>query len=83
MGSLNESPKFVAVIMKLKNKWNTLAKEHGLKMLYKIIVGDVLLYGSTSDQLLDYFRTVLDVLKHPRATINLKSENGFRTGVSF
>ena len=35
----------------------------------KIIVDDVLLYGCIAEQLLDYFRTVLDVLKRHRATL--------------
>ena len=37
-----------------------------------IIVDGVTLYGSTSEQLVDYFRTVLDVLKHHHATLKLK-----------
>ena len=47
-----------------------------------IIVDGVTLYGSTSEQLVDYFRTVLDVLKHHHATLKLKSKNDFRTGAS-
>ena len=38
----------------------------------KIIVGDLLLYGRTDEQLLDYFRRVLDVLKNHSATLKLK-----------
>ena len=38
----------------------------------KIIVDDVLLYGRTATQLLAYFITVLDVLKHKPATLKLK-----------
>ena len=52
------------------------------KCCIKIISDDVLLYGRTAGQLLSYFRTVLDVLKHRQATLKLKSENGFRTGAS-
>ena len=73
MGDLNADPEFVAMTMKLHMEWGTLAKERGLKMVAsKIIFGDVLLYRCTSRQLLDYFRTVLDVLKHHRATLKLK-----------
>ena len=38
----------------------------------KIIVDDVLLYGRTSENLLDYFRTVLDALKHHYTTLKIK-----------
>ena len=38
----------------------------------KIIVDDVLLHGRTAGQILDYFKTVLDVLKHHCATLNMK-----------
>ena len=54
-------------------EWDTLSKESGLKKIAsKIIVDDVLLYVRTSEKLLDYFRTVLDVLKHHCASLNLK-----------
>ena len=73
MGALNSDPKFVAMIMKLQMEWDTLAKERGLKTVAsKIIFDYMLLYRRTSEQLLAYFRTVLDVLKHHRATIKLK-----------
>ena len=73
IGELNAAPTFVAMIMKLQMEWETLAKERGLKnVASKIIVGDVLLYGYTAEQILAYFRTVLDFLKHHRATLKLK-----------
>ena len=31
MGALNAAPKFLAMAMKLKMQWDTLAKERGLK----------------------------------------------------
>ena len=34
--------------------------------------GDMLVYGRTSEHLLAYFRTVLDVLKHHYYTLNTK-----------
>ena len=37
----------------------------------KIIVDGVLLYGHTSGQLLDYFRTVIDSLKHHLTALKL------------
>ena len=48
----------------------------------KLIVDDVLLYWHTAKQLLEYFRTVLGVLKQHQDTLKLKSGNGFRTGAS-
>ena len=35
MGDLNAAPAFVAIMMKLNNEWDTLAKERGLKMLHQ------------------------------------------------
>ena len=73
MGNRNAVPTFVAMTMNLKNEWDTLAKERGLKnVASNIIVDNVLLYGRTSEQLLAYFTTVLDVLKHQPATLKLK-----------
>ena len=72
--ALNSAPIFVAMMMKLDMEWDTLAKERGLKsILSKIIVDDVLLYGRTEKHLIEYFRTVLEVLKHHRATLKLKN----------
>ena len=78
MGSLNSDPTFVAMMMKIQMKWDTLVKEHGLNVFAsKIIVDDVLLYGRTSEQLLAYFRTVLDFIKHHHATLKLKKVQMF------
>ena len=44
----------------------------------KIIVDDKLLYGHTDEQLLAYFRTVLDALRHHCAKINLKTRKWFQ-----
>ena len=49
----------------------------------KIIVDDVLLYGRTADQLLAYFRTVLDVLKHHHTTLKLKKCKWFQDKCEF
>ena len=76
-GTLNIDPTFVAIIMKIKMEWDTLAMERGLKnVASKIIVDNVLLYGRIADQLLAYFRTFLYVLKHHSATPKLKGANG-------
>ena len=49
----------------------------------KIIADDVLLYGCTAQQLLAYFRTVLDVLKHHRDTIKPKLCKWFQERCEF
>ena len=73
MGDLDEAPTFATMLMKLQIEWDTLAKELGLKTSAPItIVYEVLLYGCTENQLLLYFRTFLDVLKHHRASLKLK-----------
>ena len=49
----------------------------------KIIVDCVLLYRRTAEQLLTYFRTVLDVLKHHRATLKVKKCKWFQDRCKF
>ena len=49
----------------------------------KVIVDDMLLYGITTRQLPSYFRTVLDVLKHHRATLKLKRCKWFQDRCKF
>ena len=73
------APTFVAMMMKLHMELYTLAKEHGLKFFaLKIIVDNIALYGLTDEKLLDYFRTVLDVLKQHHATLKLKNCKWFQ-----
>ena len=73
MGYLNTASTFVSTMNKLKMEWETLVKERGLKnVASEIIVDDVLLYGIKVKKLIEYFRTVMEILKHYRATINLK-----------
>ena len=84
MGDLNADTTFVAMMMKLQMEWDTVAKEREFKFFaYKTIVDDVLLYGCTSRQLLDYFRTVVDVLKHHRATLKIKTWKWFQDRCEF
>ena len=60
-------------------EWDTLSKERGLKYVAsKIIVDDVILYGRITNQILDYFIRVLDVLKHHHVTIRLKKCKWFQ-----
>ena len=73
MGGLNAAPVFAAMIMKLQMEWDILATERGLKIsASKIIVDDVSMYGRTAEQILDCFRTVMDVLKNHIITLKLK-----------
>ena len=48
-----------------------------------IIVDDVLLYGCTAGQLLSYFITVIDVIKHHCATLKLKRCEWFQKRNNF
>ena len=84
MGDLGLDPTFIAMMMKLQMEWDTLAKECGLEnVASKIIVEDVLLYGNTADRLLSYFRTVLNFLKHHRATLKMKKCKWFQDRCEF
>ena len=79
MGDLIAAPTFVSMMMRLQMEWDTLATKLGLKnVASKIIVDDVLLYERTAKKILAYFRTVLDVLKHHRATLKLKRFKWFQ-----
>ena len=47
--------------------------EQGIvKCRSKVIVDDMLVYGRDPDSLLQYFRVVLEVLKHHCATVKLQ-----------
>ena len=83
IGALNEAPTFVEIMMKPKNEFNTLAKERRLKMSHKNIADDVLLYGRTVKQILTYFKTLLNVLKHHHATLKLKRCKWFQDRYKF
>ena len=84
IGALNAAPTFSAIMAKLQMKWYTPAKERDLKTFTsKIIVYDVLLYGITAEYILAYFRTVLDFLKHHRATLKLKKYKWFQDRCKF
>ena len=79
IGDLNLDQKFVAMIMKLQMEWYAIYKERDLKnAALNIIFDDVLLYGPTARQILAYFITVLDVLKHHRNTLKLKKCTRFK-----
>ena len=84
MGALNAAPTFVTMTMKLQMERDTLVKERGLKnVASKIIVDGVLLYGRIAEQLLSYFRKVLDVHTNHRARIKLKKCKWFQDRCKF
>ena len=84
MGALNSASTFVAMMMELQREWEALAAERGIKDCgSKVIVDDVLVYGRDQEQLLNYFQAVLDILKHYRATINLKKCKWFQDRCEF
>ena len=84
IGPLNSVPTFVAMYMNLQKEWDTLSKEHGLKIVAsKIIFDDMLLYGRAAEKLLDYFITVLNILKHHRAILKLKRCKWFQDRFNF
>eukprot|EP00957_Ditylum_brightwellii_P012153 917909-Ditylum_brightwellii.AAC.1 len=71
-------------MMRLQKKWEKLATERKITGCgSKVIVDDVLVYGREKRNLLEYFRAVLDVLKHHRATINLKKCKWFHERCEF
>ena len=84
MEALHADPKCVSIMMNLKIEWDTLSKERGSKnVASKIIVDSSLMYGRSADQLLYYFITVLDFLKHHRATLKLKKCKWFQYRCEF
>ena len=74
MGDLNADQIFVAMTTKLKMEWDTLSKQQSLKNISSKII---------SEQLLAFFRTVLEILKHHRATLKLKKCKRFQDMCKF
>ena len=73
MGYLKSASTLAAMMMGLHIKWTKLAKERGINGFErKVIVDNVLVYSHDPEPLLQYFRAVLNVLKHHQATIKLK-----------
>ena len=63
---------------------DTLAKGGRLKnVVSKTIVDDVLLYVIIANQLLEYFKTVLNFLKHHHAKLKLKNIKLFQERCKF
>ena len=84
MGTSDAHPFFVAMMQKFKIKWEALAKERKVKGCgSKITVDDVLLHGLEVDQLIAYFRCVLEVLQQHRATVKLRKCRFFPATAEF
>ena len=79
MEKLNTDPKCVAIMMKLHKEWDIWTKERKLKILDQ----KSLLIICFCMDLLAYFRTVLEVLKHNRATIKPKKFKCFQEKCEF
>ena len=81
MGLLNAHAVFVAMMAKLKEKWDKLSRcYHPMKgregeYRSKVIVDDILLHATTIILLLHYLRCVLITLQHHRCTLKLKKCN--------
>ena len=61
-----------------------MAEEHGIERCgSKVIVDNVLVFRRDPDSLLQYFRVVLEVLKHHHATIKLQKCKWFRDQCEF
>ena len=60
------------------------AKEYGSKnVASNFFVDDMLYYGQIAKQLLEYFRTVVDVMKHHQNTLKLKKCKWFQDRCEF
>jgi hypothetical protein len=86
MGALNAGPVFVNASNTMKLEWNQDAGKNGLtvdKVGAKVIVDDILEYGTTVLSLLAYLRCVLRTLQHYSATVKLKKCKWFHSHLCF
>ena len=73
MGFANSHAIFVAMMTVMQTEWHKNAPAAAI--LYagsKVIVDDILLYAATVTALLAYWKCMLSVLQHYRATVNLR-----------
>eukprot|EP00978_Attheya_sp_CCMP212_P001134 scaffold2347_cov26-Attheya_sp.AAC.1 len=69
MGALNAAPVFAAMMKVFQLEWQHKADSAGLRDTgSEVIIDDVILYATEVTTLLQYFRIVLGVLQHYRAT---------------
>jgi hypothetical protein len=86
MGALNAAPVFVSASNTMKLEWNKDAAKKGLnvdKAGAKVIVDDILAYGTTIPILLTYLRCILTTLQHYSATVKLKKCKWFHSRLCF
>jgi hypothetical protein len=84
MGALNSAPVFVAMMLELQGKWNLLAEQRKIKNCgSSVIVDDVLVFVRDKDELLRYFKCILEILMHYKATINLRKCKWFQDKCEF
>ena len=84
MGVLNSAPVFVAMMLELQRKWDELAEQREIKDFgSSVIVDNVLVFGRTKDELLRYFKCILEVLMYYRETINLRKCKWFQDKCEF
>ena len=86
MGALNAGPVFVSASNTMKLEWNQDAGKNGLtvdKVGAKVIVDDILAYGTTVLSLLAYLRCVLRTLQHYSTTVKLKKCKWFHSRLCF
>jgi hypothetical protein len=86
MGAHNAAPVFVSASNTMKLEWNKDADKKGLnvdKAGAKVIVDDILAYGTTNPILLTYLRCVLTTLQHYSATVKLKKCKWFHSRLCF
>jgi hypothetical protein len=98
MGCLNAMSIFVAMMMDLQNKWNTLAGASGMHKSYRsdtthqkpgddygsvVIADDVTLYAERADTLIKFFQIVLQIVQHHRVIIKLKKCNFLSPTIEF
>jgi hypothetical protein len=86
MGALNAAPVFVSASNTMKLEWNQDAGKNGLKVDQvgvKVIVDDILAYGTTVSALLHYLRCVLRTLQHYSATVKIKKCKWYHSRLCF
>jgi len=75
MGAENSAPVFAAMMVVMQREWDAKAAKRKPPIkdcASEVIINDIMLHGLTAAMLLLYFRCVLEVLMHYRATIKLK-----------
>lgn len=84
MGDINSPPTFMAMVTKMKNKWDILSKKRYLTHVgSKLVVDYILLHTRSSDQFMSYFWYVMDSINHHWGTIKFNKANVFEKNVIF